>query len=160
MRLILMRHAKSDWSLSGDDHARPLNPRGRRSAQALGDWLRDKGYLPDEVLCSTAARTRQTLDLLGLDTETRFEPMLYHASAETMLDVLHGASGATVLMVGHNPGIADLAMRLVATPPEHTRFTDYPTGATLVAEWDGTDWAALQVETGQAAEFIVPRELF
>uniref|UniRef100_UPI0035189862 SixA phosphatase family protein n=1 Tax=Nioella sp. TaxID=1912091 RepID=UPI0035189862 len=65
-RLILMRHAKSDWSLGQPDAARPLNARGQRSAEAMGDWLREKGYLPDQILCSSAQRTRETLDLLRI----------------------------------------------------------------------------------------------
>ena len=66
-RLILVRHAKSDWSLGMADHDRPLNVRGRASAAAIGRWLREKNLRPDQVLCSTATRTRETLDLLDLD---------------------------------------------------------------------------------------------
>ena len=61
MRLILIRHAKSSWANPGQgDHARPLNPRGRRAATAIGGWLADKGYVPDLILCSDAQRTRET----------------------------------------------------------------------------------------------------
>ena len=71
LRLILMRHAKSDWSYAGlDDHARPLNKRGRTSAAALGNWLRHNEYIPDHVLCSSAERTGETLLGLGLDPQT------------------------------------------------------------------------------------------
>ena len=75
--LILMRHAKSDWGHAGlADHDRPLNARGTRDAPRMGAWLRGKGHLPDEVLCSTATRTRQTLEGLGLSVPARFIPAL------------------------------------------------------------------------------------
>src|SRR5210317_1055809 len=98
-RLILMRHAKSDWSHAGmTDHDRPLNNRGIASAAALGNWLRDKGYLPDQVLSSSAERTGQTL--LGLKLhptpDTHFARALYHADAQEMLAQLRAASGQCV----------------------------------------------------------------
>ena len=63
LQLILMRHAKSSWDdPAAADFDRPLNGRGRRSAKALGHWLRQRGWLPDRVLCSSARRTRETLD--------------------------------------------------------------------------------------------------
>lgn len=159
-RLVLMRHAKSDWSHELVDHDRPLNGRGRRSAEALGNWLRGNGYLPDAVLCSTARRTRDTLDRLNLpEAQTRFERRLYHAPPQTMLDVLKEASGDTVLMVGHNPGIAGFAVDLVASPPAHPRFADYPTCATLVVDFALEEWDMLKTGTGAARAFTIPREL-
>lgn len=160
LTLILMRHAKSDWDnplLS--DHDRPLNPRGRRSASAMGDWLRDGGWLPDEVLCSTSERTRETLALLRIKAPVRFLPALYHAEPHGMWDVLRSATGRLVLMLGHNPGIAAFAAELVAAPPAHDRFDDYPTCATLVAEFDAESWEDVRPNTGVARAFIVPREL-
>ena len=76
-----------------------------------------------------------------------------------MLDALRAAQADTVLMIGHNPGIAEFAARLVATPPAHPRFDDYPTGATLVADFEIADWADLAEHTGRAADFVIPREL-
>ena len=158
--LILMRHAKSDWS-SGvlEDHDRPLNARGQVAAAALGDWLRSKEWLPGEVLCSTAARTRETLDRLQLDVPVRYVDALYHAGSDVMDTVLKTASAATVLMVGHNPGITEFAARLMAAPPAHRRFHDYPTGATLVARFDIDSWGTLGWGRGMPLDFIVPREL-
>ncbi len=159
MRLILMRHAKSDWSMDGEDHDRPLNPRGEASARILGDWLRAEGYLPDEVLCSTSCRTRQTLTLLKLTAPIRFEKNLYHASPDTLLKMLRTARGQTVLLVGHNPGISSLASGLVALHPAHIRFRDYPTGATLIVDFDIPSWTKLTRGTGNAQDFVIPREL-
>ncbi|SPF77793.1 SixA phosphatase family protein [Pseudoprimorskyibacter insulae] len=160
MRLIAMRHAKSDWSAeTGSDHARPLNDRGVKSAKAMGDWLRAHGYLPDLVLCSTATRTRQTLDFLALEAPVQFEDSLYHASACTMLDSVEGATGDTVLLIGHNPGMAEFARKMVRTPPAHPRFHDYPTCATLVMEITAPDWASVDFGMGEVLDFAIPREV-
>lgn len=158
--LILMRHAKSDWNDPLlDDHERPLNGRGRVSAKALGDWLRIKSILPDQALISSAVRTRETFARLGVTCDAIFTDALYHASEARMLTELKGASGETVLMLGHNPGIAGFAHDLVQTPPNHARFYDYPTCATLVAEFDIDRWADLDPCTGSVREFVIPREL-
>ena len=159
--LILMRHAKSDWSFGASDHERPLNPRGEASAQSLGTWLRNNDLRPDEVLSSSAARTRQTLDGLKLDTDTpaKFLKALYLAEASEMMQVLQTATGSTVLMLGHNPGICEFAHRLVDDPPRHIRFEDYPTGATTVIEFDITQWNDVSWYQGATTHFVIPREL-
>ena len=159
-RLILMRHAKSDWSTAGlADHDRPLNPRGMASAKALGEWFRLKGYVPDEVISSSARRTGQTLMGLALtnDARTTFSRDLYLASAIRIRVVLDTAKGTTVLILGHNPGIADFAHSIVRTPPSHPRFHDYPTGATLVVDFKANTWSGAQ--RGAVIDFVVPREL-
>lgn len=159
-RLILMRHAKSDWSASGDDHTRPLNRRGEASAPAIGQWLRIQGWLPDEVLCSTATRTRQTLTLLGLpEVPTRFERALYLAEVNDIIAVLQAATAETVLILGHNYGIADCAHALVRHSPEHPRFADYPTCATSLISFDIADWSNVTRGTGQCEQFAIPREV-
>ena len=155
-----MRHAKSDWSANGDDHARPLNKRGQKSAQAMGSWLRDMNWLPQEVLCSTATRTRQSLDLLGFpDIQTRFERALYLGEASDLIGTIQTAKTDTVLLVGHNYGIAECAHQLVADWPEHPRFMDYPTCATSLIQFDVTTWANITAGTGQCAAFAIPREV-
>ncbi|PIE15340.1 MAG: phosphoglycerate mutase [Rhodobacterales bacterium] len=161
LRLILMRHAKSSWGdPMANDHDRPLNARGRRSAKALGKWLTEKGYVPDHVLCSTAQRTRETFEGLGLTVPVSFHDALYHASTFVLLDTLQSeACGDTVLLITHNPGCADFADRIVAAPPEHPRFHDYPTGATLVAEFDVPTWHDIDFKGAHTLDFIVPRSL-
>lgn len=158
-RLILMRHAKSDWSFSEQDHDRALNRRGRKSAAAVGQWLHREGYKPQEAFVSTSLRTRQSWDLLGLEAAVHYAPALYHAEAETILEVLRGAERECVLLLGHNPGICAFAQDLLARPPAHERFSDYPTGATLVADIPARDWPALALQTGHVVDFVVPREL-
>ncbi len=158
--LILTRHAKSAWDAPApSDHARPLNKRGRRSAKAVGQWLRDHEYLPDAILSSSAQRTRETHALLSLDAPASFTERLYLASSELMFQVLKEAQSPTVLMLGHNPGIAAFAHSLVSAPPRHDRFDDYPTAATLVVDFDITNWADLNWGSGSVRDFIVAREL-
>lgn len=163
LRLILMRHAKSDWSHADlPDHNRPLNKRGEASADAMGDWLRSKNFTPDHVLCSSAERTGQTLLHLDLAEKTScsFARSLYHAEASDMLHVLqHEAKGNCVLMLGHNPGICEMANRLVVDPPAHDRFYDYPTAATLVCDLPIRSWDRAYWETAEVVDFAIPREV-
>jgi len=159
-RLILIRHAKSDWSSGVTvDHARPLNMRGQAAADALGQWLRHNGHLPDEALCSTAQRTRDTWQRLGLNAPIRYLDTLYHAPGQIMFETLNKATGDCVLMLGHNPGIAEFAAWMLGTAPAHNRFRDYPTAATLIADFDIDSWADLSPGTGRAVTFVTPHDL-
>lgn len=158
--LILTRHAKSSWDdPRQDDHDRPLNNRGRKSAKAIGDWLRAQGHVPDAGLSSTSLRTRETWGGLGFDVPVTFDEALYHAGPETIFRVLQRATVPTVLLLGHNPGIGAFAERIVGTPPDHARFLDYPTCATLVVRFDTDDWRTITWGSGDALEFVIPREL-
>ncbi|MEC8197038.1 MAG: histidine phosphatase family protein [Pseudomonadota bacterium] len=159
--LILMRHAKSSWDdFLQPDHARPLNARGRTSAAAMGKWLKDHDYLPDELLCSTAERTRETYARLGLTAaKTRYEDALYHAGADVMLRVLQTAEANTILMLGHNPGIAYFAEMLAQNPASHPRFSDYPTCATTVFHFDLNSWPDVKFSQGAVVDFAIPREV-
>ena len=160
-RLILMRHAKSSWDdFMQPDHARVLNERGRTSADAMGNWLKENECHPDEVLCSSAERTRETYARLGLTaSNTRYEDSLFHASADVMLRVLQSATSDTVLMLGHNPGIAHFAELLVKSPATHPRFSDYPTCATAVIRFDLASWSDTKFDQGTVIKFAVPREV-
>lgn len=158
--LLLMRHAKSSWADPGrGDHVRALNGRGRRGAAALGHWIADQDLVPDQVLCSDAARTQETWQRLALPGEAALDGALYHAGPEAIRGALHAATGDRVLLIGHNPGIAEAAERLATTPPAHPRFAQYPTGATTLLEFDIADWTDLDWGTGTVREFIVPADL-
>ncbi|WP_372884356.1 histidine phosphatase family protein [Shimia sp.] len=160
LELILMRHAKSSWDdplLT--DFDRVLNARGRASAVAMGKWLRETGHLPEQTLCSSSARTRETRELAAMGGAVIFSDALYHASAARMLSALKEVSAATVLMIGHNPGIAMLAEALAIAPPDHPRFRDYPTCATTVFAFDAADWGAVGPASGRVVAFKTPREL-
>lgn len=163
-RLILLRHAKSSWADAGaDDHDRVLNGRGRKSCKAVGRWLQAEGHIPDQVLCSTAARTLETWDRLARELRAPPPvtpvPALYLAEAEAMFSVLQGATGRVVAMLGHNPGIGVFAGRLLGVAPDHADFDRFPTLATLVADFDIDDWGALTWGSGRAVTFLVPRSL-
>lgn len=162
-RLILIRHAKSSWDAPFDDHARTLNERGRESATMLGNWLRDKSYMPDTIYCSDAARTRETTDrivaALGEAPQIVLKDKMYNGAAMTLMRVLKAAQGDTVALVAHNPGISFFAEDIVAGPPDHNRFLDYPTGATLVCDFDINDWAEVVSRSGQVIDFVVPKDL-
>lgn len=163
-RLILTRHAKSSWDDPlTPDHDRPLNDRGKAAAADLGQWLASRGYVPDLVLCSDALRTRKTFSgiapALPGAPELELKPALYHAGADVMLAVLRHAKGDVVMMIGHNPGIADFAAKLVAKAPTNPEFMRYPTGATLVADFAVDDWKDVTFGSGTVDDFIIPREI-
>ncbi len=162
--LVLSRHAKS--SLTDplmDDHDRPLNARGRDAADRVGRWLAATPYQPDLALVSSAVRARETWAHISaeLPSPVRLRVMasLYHAAPKTMLSALRTATGRVVAMVGHNPGIAEFAGRIVATPPAHPDFARYPTGATLVAAFDAEDWGQVHFGAGVVTDFVTPRDL-
>ena len=159
-RLILTRHAKSAWDdPSLEDFDRPLNDRGRRSAQLLGDFMASRGYEPEEVICSPSKRTRETWEQVaaaGLEVrpELRLDDRLFHATPATLLEVLRGATESTVMIIGHNPGIAEFAASLPARPPMDPEFRSYPTAATLVVDFQIDNWADLQPGQGSVMDFV------
>ena len=163
-RLILTRHAKSAWDdPTVTDHDRPLNERGKAAAADLGEWLASRGYVPEKILCSDAVRTRATWSGLAPALPgtpvLELKPALYHAGPDVMLAVLQHAQADVVMMIGHNPGIADFAARLVATAPLNPEFSRYPTGATLVADFMIDSWAEVGFGLGATVDFVNPREI-
>lgn len=158
--LLILRHAKSAWGdLNLDDHERPLNARGRRATEDLGRWIRAQDLIPDEILCSTALRTQETVAGLELDRPVHLHRDLYLADPETMLDLLRSAREDRVMIVAHNPGIADFAHRLVGRPPDHSRFIDYPTGALTVVDFSAESWSEIGWKSGKCRFFVIPKEL-
>jgi len=176
-RLILLRHAKSAWP-SVPDHERPLAPRGRRDAPLAGRWLRDAGYLPDQVVCSTARRARQTWELvrdgLGTAPPERYDDDVYAATAADLLRLTRREPAAvgTLLLVGHNPGMQELALLLAGrggvpgegVPGEgaagaYARLrVKFPTAAIAVLLAAGT-WDELAPGAGVLSAFVTPRDL-
>ncbi len=164
LRLILTRHAKSSWDdLSLDDHDRVLNARGRASAQAIGSWLAENHYLPDQVLVSSAARTQETWAQIATRLPAPPKPDirggLYLSGPDQMLGFLKAASGQVVMLIAHNPGSAYLAEALAVAPPADARFQKYPTGATTIFEFAADHWASIGWGAGNISRFIVPRDL-
>lgn len=163
-RLILTRHAKSAWDDPlTPDHDRPLNERGKAAAADLGQWLASRGYVPEKVLCSDAVRTQQTwagiAPALPATPVLELKPALYHAGVDVMLAVLKNAKADVVMMIGHNPGIAEFAAKLVAKAPLNTEFDRYPTGATLVVDFVADSWDQIEFGSGIVDDFVIPKEL-
>lgn len=160
-RLILMRHAKSDWSDSTQsDHARSLNPRGQRDAPRMAQWLLDTSMTPDSILCSTATRTRETLDLMqGVwedDVEVAFDDRLYLAGPDTIAGCIAevGGCSGTLMILSHNPGLSYLASVLAKESIE------LPTAAIAVFECDLDDWREfLDLREARLVQLAKPKEL-
>jgi phosphohistidine phosphatase len=164
--LYLLRHAKSSWDDSGrPDHERPLAPRGVRAGERMARHLREAGVAPQLVLCSSAARARQTLELvrpsLG-DAEVRVEDELYAASSAQLSARLRAVPEAVadVLLVGHNPGLQELALALAAggaaLPDLAAKF---PTGALATLRIGQAAWAELADGDAELTALAAPRRL-
>ena len=157
-RLILTRHTKSSWDDPNTlDHDRPLNTRGQTAATDLGLWLFSRDYVPSQVLCSDAERSLKTWDriapALPKTTLLQIKPALYNAGPDVIMAVLRHAQTDVVMVIAHNPGIAEFASRIVANTPLNTAFNNYPTGATLVCDFAIDDWSALAYGDGVTIEF-------
>lgn len=167
--LYLLRHAKSSWDDPYlDDFDRPLSKRGRRAAKDVAQYMDDKGWRPDHVLCSSALRTRQTLERLSKDwpdaVRIEFKNGLYHAAADKILLRLQKApNGADkVMIVGHNPGLQDFTLDIGkdhAGPDWATIRTKFPTGALAVFTSDAKRWSDVKPHSMALAAFVRPRDL-
>jgi phosphohistidine phosphatase len=167
-RLVVLRHAKSDWPPGVADEERPLSGRGRRDALAAGEWLASNGLHPDAVLCSPATRTRETwarlapgLEAVGPLPDPRYEDAIYEASVLTLQDVLRALpeDTGTVLLIGHNPGVHDLVVTLADGGDEKARTlaaASFPTSGVAVLELPDT-WSALSAGAARLQAFAVPR---
>jgi phosphohistidine phosphatase len=161
-RLFLLRHAKSSRDDEGlADRDRPLARRGRRAAEAMAKYLREEKISPELVLCSPARRTRETLEMVAASGEVRMEEELYRASANGLLSRLQEVPDdvASVMLIGHNPAIEDLALALAAGG---ARLDDmeskFPTGA--LATLDVPDsWRELAPDSAELVGFVTPKEL-
>jgi phosphohistidine phosphatase len=173
-RLLLLRHAKSAWSEPGaSDHERPLNRRGQEAAPRIGTYLARHGLIPDGVLCSTARRTRETWDLVAAAAPgapaAAYLDQLYDAAPRALLDVFrHAEPGAnsseikSVLVVGHNPGLQEVATQLIAAGDldDRERLREkLPTGGLVVIDFPIAAWSKLHARSGRLERFVVPRML-
>ena len=175
--LLLFRHAKSAWP-DVADHDRPLARRGIRAAPVMGRWLREAGLLPGQVLCSTARRARETWQYaqpgLAATPPVTFDARIYEGAAADLLALIREVPPATgtLLLVGHNPAIEDLALLLAAAPgaaagpgpggsrpgdPERMR-SKFPTAAIAVLEFPGT-WPGLAPGRARLTAFVTPGDV-
>ena len=175
--LVLFRHAKSAWP-DVADHDRPLARRGIRTAPLMGRWLREAGFLPGQVLCSTARRARETWQFaqagLAATPPVTFDVRIYEAAATDLLTVIREVPPATgtLLLIGHNPAIEDLALLLArardgeagpgpagAAPGDLERMlSKFPTAAIAVLRFPGT-WPGLAPGEARLTAFVTPRDL-
>jgi phosphohistidine phosphatase len=167
--ILLWRHAKSAWGNPGlADHERPLNRRGERAAEAMAGHIARLEARPDQILCSTAVRARQTLapllDRLAPAPPTSIETGLYLASEETLLERLQvlPPDVGTVLLIGHNDGIWLLANDLAAKGPTGALANlrdKYPTGALAHVIAPIERWEDLAAGQTTLVSFVRPRDL-
>ncbi|WP_029029185.1 SixA phosphatase family protein [Salinarimonas rosea] len=166
-RLILFRHAKSAYPDGVGDHDRPLDARGRADAPRMGAYLAAEALLPDLVLVSSARRTQETFALAGAaigPVETREEPRIYEAAAERLLGVVRETPDTvrTLLVIGHNPGMEDLATSLVGFGDRYAfaRLREkFPTAAIAVIDLDAESWADVVPREGRLERFVTPKGL-
>jgi phosphohistidine phosphatase len=174
-KLVLFRHAKSAWP-DVPDHERPLANRGIRAAPVMGRWLRDAGLVPELVLCSTARRARETWQFaeagLAATPPVSFEDRIYDEDATGLLALIREVPPATVtlLLIGHNPAIEDLALMLAARPGtaagpgtggpgDLERMQEkFPTAAIAVLESAGT-WHDLAPGQVRLTAFVTPHDV-
>ena len=168
-RLILLRHAKSSWDQPGlDDFQRPLAPRGRRAAPVMARHLAEAVGLPDHVLCSPAARAAETWELVagewGAEPSSEFERAIYMAAPSTLLRLAqHQSDGyRSLMLVGHNPGMEELAGRLCRPGDTlaHRRLREkYPTAGLAVIDFAVDSWSDVDWGAGTLTDFVRPKDL-
>jgi phosphohistidine phosphatase len=166
--LYLLRHAKSAWDdPSLEDHDRPLAARGKRAARAMARHFRSLDADPELILCSSSERTRETLDLLmpgfAAAPIMAVERGLYLAGAESMLARLRRVEDRVerVLLLGHNPGLHELALLLAQSGRAKLRAPlarKFPTTA-LATYAIETGWSALGPDTARLVAYVTPAEL-
>jgi phosphohistidine phosphatase len=172
-RLIFLRHAKAAGAAPNlDDRDRLLAPRGRADAIRMGQFLREEDCVPGHVLCSPAARTRQTLELvvpqLGSTPVVQMQEELYLARWMSIINHVRQVKSpaAALMVVGHNPGLEDCAKKL-ARPPGDSQArklhealqAQYPTGAVAVFDFETAAWSGIERGEGELVRFVCPKDL-
>jgi phosphohistidine phosphatase len=165
--VILLRHGKSSWADSTlADIDRPLAPRGERALKKLAKYIRRERIRPALVLCSSALRTRQTLEAvepsLGKRCVVEIVPQLYAASEQELLERLHALPEpvSSVMLIGHNPGLQNLALVLASRGAYLPQLEEkFPTGALATLVVYNTSWGALGPGEAEVVDYVVPRQL-
>lgn len=167
--LLLLRHGKSEPAGSrADDRARALVKRGLKNAKAVGAYLDGKQLLVDLVLCSSARRTRETLEAMDGHAielaDIRIEDSLYLARSQFLLKTVQALpdTAATALFIGHNPGLHELAFTLIAQQKEKSALRlqeRFPTCALAWLEFDVDTWFEVDLNGARLAAFVIPDDL-
>jgi phosphohistidine phosphatase len=172
-RLMLLRHAKTENDApSGRDQDRRLDDRGRRDAAEIGGWIAAHPPFPDSVLVSTAVRSEQTWDIVwdamsGARPRPKVELMseLYGADPSDLLRIIHAAAAQDperLLLVGHNPGLHELAFALTGRGNAAARAAladNLPTSGLAVIDFDIDDWRDVSFRSGRLELFVSPKLL-
>jgi len=167
-RLILFRHAKAESPDGVADAERPLAERGRADAARIGAYLANQGLRPDAAVVSTARRTRETWEFaaaaLRLAPPVSFDDQLYEARAETLLEVLREIRPETrsLLLIGHNPGMEELARALVGSEEKDARRSlaqKFPTSGLVVIDFPFDAWSKIKPGTGRLVQYVTPKIL-
>lgn len=161
LRLYLLRHGKSDWEApSGDDHDRPLAPRGRRAAELIGRFLQWVGDPPGRVISSSALRARSTAELAaesaGWECPLDLTRSIYEARPEDILEAIRrrGDRVESLLVVGHEPSLSQLASLLIGGGQLRL-----PTASLACIRFGCEDWSEVEPGKGELAWLIHPKLL-
>lgn len=172
-RLMLLRHAKTESDApSGEDIDRRLDQRGHTDAAEMGSWMAQHNHAADLVLVSTAVRARQTWDIVGPllapimpHASVAYLPELYIADPADLLRIVHGAAKhnpRSLLLIGHNPGLHELALGLSSganAGPRHALAGNLPTSGLVGIDFDIDDWRDVSFQRGRLAFFVTPKLL-
>jgi phosphohistidine phosphatase len=169
LRLMLLRHAKSDWSPSGmQDTARPLNERGEAAARLMGSYMARHSLIPQRVLCSPARRTRETWAGIAAQWPAEvaivFDERLYAATPQVLLSIVRSqdATTRTLLVIGHNPGLQETAELLIAAGDVELRERlreKFPTAALSVIDFAVDKWGRIHDRSGRLDRYVTPRSV-
>ena len=168
-RLLLFRHAKAERSYPGtEDRARTLEGRGRKDAAKIGAYMASHALIPDLVMTSPSARTLETWKCAAAAFRTPVKvsevERLYDATANTILGVIRAAAPAThtLLIVGHNPGLHEVATMLVASGDIEARERlreKLPTSGLAMIDFPLDEWGKLHPQCGRLERFVTPKSL-
>ena len=167
-RLFLVRHAKAEPSVGRDDYARKLTERGRSDARRVARALAARHFLPEVLIHSGAARAKETAEIFVAawrgEVELQEQAWLYDASVTTLLEHTRALNPEhkRVGLVGHNPGLGELATALTgsgAEPEVRRLMAKYPTGAVAVLDFSVRQWQEVAPNSAMLALYLTPAEV-
>lgn len=168
-RLLVLRHAKTENdSPTGRDRDRRINDRGRADALDIANYLVHEQLTPEQIVVSSAVRTRQTLDIIQGEMspppDVTIDEALYHAGVSELFEIVRALGGTTnpLMLIGHNPGLHEFALALVAEGHQAGRRAleaGLPTSGLVVIDCLIDDWSDLMFRCGRLDRFISPRLL-
>jgi phosphohistidine phosphatase len=166
-RLMLLRHSTAEKAEPGmSDQDRVLTAEGRADAAMVGAYLVNHSLRPDYVLVSAAARTRDTwrqiAAALRVGPDARFDQRIYNAGAQALFNIVAETpdEARAVLMLGHNPGLHELALLLTATGDIELRERlreNMPTSGIAIIDFALDSWSKLHPRAGRLERFVDPK---